>query len=113
METTRQQKFGRLVQKEIADIFLREGSEYVAGAMVTVTEARVSPDLSVAKIYVSIFPPANRTTVFERIRKNVIEIRRMLGARIRHQARVTPEIIFYLDDTLDQAQHIEELLKKI
>jgi len=112
MENTRQQKFARLIQKEIAEILQREAKTIVSGSLVTVTEVRVSPDLSVAKIYVSIFPPPARETTFARLREKTFEIRRILGTRIRHQARVVPELIFYLDNTLDEADRIEQLLKK-
>lgn len=112
MESTRQHKFSRLIQKEIADIFLREGRGLIPNAMITVTEVRVSPDLSVAKIYVSLFPPNTRDAAFESLQHHVSEIRKHLGTRIRHQARVTPELVFFLDNSLDEADRIERLLKK-
>ncbi|TND08229.1 MAG: ribosome-binding factor A [Bacteroidetes bacterium] len=112
MQSTRQQKFSRLVQKEIAEILMREAKGLFGNTMITVTEVRVSPDLSVAKIYVSLFPVKDRETVFDLLLEHTKEIRKHLGNRIRHQARITPELIFYLDDTLDEAERIDQLLKK-
>lgn len=80
--------------------------------MITVTQVRVSPDLGVAKIYVSLFPVKEKDKMLELIKKNTSEIRGLLGKRIRHQARVIPELVFYIDDSLDYAERINELLKK-
>jgi ribosome-binding factor A len=112
MDSTRQQKFSRLIQKEIAEIFQFDIKAKFGAIMITVTQVRVSPDLGVAKIYVSLFPVKEKDKVLDLIRKNTAEIRGLLGKRIRHQARVIPELIFYVDDSLDYAEHIDNLLKK-
>lgn len=112
MDSTRQQKFSRLIQKEIAEIFQFDTKGKFGSIMITVTQVRVSPDLGVAKIYVSLFPVKEKDKMLELIKKNTSEIRGLLGKRIRHQARVIPELVFYLDDSLDYAERINELLKK-
>ena len=112
MDSTRQQKFARLIQKEVAEIFQFDVKGKFGAIMITVTQVRVSPDLGVAKIYVSLFPVKEKGKVLEIIKKNTHEIRGLLGKRIRHQARVIPELIFYVDDSLDYAERINELLKK-
>lgn len=112
MSSTRQQKYARLIQKEVADILQQETRNLFGNILLTVTEVRVSPDLSVAKVYVSLFPVKEKGPVFEKLREHAFEIRKSLGMRIRHQARIVPELVFYLDETLDQADRIDELLKK-
>lgn len=112
MDSTRQHKFSRLIQKELGEIFLLETKGKFGNIMITVTETRVSPDLGMAKVYVSLFPVKDKEMVLELIKKNTSEIRGLLGKRIRHQARVIPELVFYIDDSLDYAERINELLKK-
>ena len=82
------------------------------GAMVTVSEVRISPDLSVAKVYVSIFPSAKAESVMKILEENKKAFRGELGRKVASQLRIVPEMDFYLDTTLDYAEHIEELLKK-
>ncbi len=82
------------------------------GAMVTVSEVRVSPDLSLAKTYVSIFPSAKAEEVMKLLNDNVKALRGELGHQVAKQLRIVPEIVFYLDTSLDYAEHIDELLKK-
>ena len=111
MDSMRQQKYGRLIQKEIGEIFQRNGYNFFGKAFVTVTGAHISPDLSVAKIYVSIFHAKESQKVLDMIEKHNKEIRKQLGAKIRHQARIIPELKFFLDDSLDYVEKIEKLLK--
>ena len=111
MDTTRQQKYSRLIQKEIGDIFQKEGYNYFGRAFVTVTNVRVSPDLGIAKVYVSVFGGTNGKVTIDEITSHQKEIRRELGNRIRHQARIIPELKFFLDDSLDYVEKIEKLLK--
>jgi len=94
MDSTRQQKFSRLIQKEIGEQFQKDGYGYYGKAFVTVMGAKVSPDLAVAKIYLSIFGVKDTKEVLSRIEKHTKEIRRKLGASIRHQARIIPELNF-------------------
>jgi len=112
MDSTRQHKFSRLIQKEIGSIFTREGVNYYGKAFVTVTDAKVSPDLGIAKIYISIFGVPDSKKTLKEIDSHNKEIRRELGSRIRHQARIIPELKFFLDDSLDYAEKIENLLKE-
>lgn len=112
MDSTRQLKVARLVQKEIADIFLREGKNYFGSALITVTGVRISPDLSFAKIYLSLYGTKDRNALLALIKENVPEIRKKLGQRIGKQVRIIPEINFYIDDSMDYAARINELLNK-
>lgn len=110
--STRQLKVAREIQKELAEILRSKGMAVFGGAMVTVSEVRVSPDLSVAKAYVSIFPSAKAEPVMAILEENNKTYRGELGRKVGKQLRIVPEIAFYLDTTLDYAEHIEELLKK-
>ena len=111
VESTRQKKVSRLIQKEIADIFLRRGSEYAPGKMISITKVRISPDLSFAKIYLSIFPSANNTHVLQVVQNHAPKIRFDLGHKVRSQLRIVPDIVFYIDDSLDYIEKIDKLLK--
>jgi ribosome-binding factor A len=112
MDSTRQQKYGRLIQKEISDIFQHDGFNLYGKAFVTVTQARVSPDLGLARIYLSIFGVKDANAVMEQISKHTKDIRKKLGMKIRHQARIIPELKFFLDDSLDYVDKIDKLLKE-
>ena len=111
METTRQNKVARLLQKELADIFLKKGADLAHGKLVTITKVRVSPDLSFAKAFLSIFPSSNQQEVMDNIEKNNSKIRFELGRKIRSQLRIVPEIVFQIDDSLDYIDKIDKLLK--
>ena len=113
METTRQQKIAKQIQKDIAEIFQKEGASLVRGALVTVTGVRVSPDFSYAKIYVSIFPFEQSKALMERFEHQNWFIRRALGQRTRNQLKNVPEIQFFLDDSLEYIEHIEQALKEV
>ena len=110
MESTRQKKVSRLIQKEMADIFLKKGSEYAHGKLVSITRVRVSPDLSFAKVYISIFPTENQNVTFSAIQDHTAKLRYELGQRIRTQLRVVPNILFFIDDSLDYIDKIDKLL---
>ena len=111
MESTRQKKVSRLIQKEMADIFLKKGSELAHGKMVSVTKVRVSPDLSFAKIYISIFPSEGQVAVLKAIQDHSPKIRFEMGQKVRRQLRIVPEIAFFIDDSLDYIENIDKLLK--
>lgn len=111
METTRQKKVARLIQKEIADIFILSGSVYNPGGLITVTQVRVSPDLSQAKIYLSVFKAEHPDKVLKNVNDATKEIRLKLGNKVRHQLRIVPNLDFYLDDSLDYYERIDNLLK--
>ena len=110
--STRQLKVAREIQKDMAEILRSKGMAAFEGSLVTVSEVRVTPDLSIAKVYVSIFPSEKAPAVMGILEENVREYRGELGRRVGGQLRIVPEIVFYLDSSLDYAAHIEELLKK-
>ena len=110
--STRQLKVAREIQKALAEIIRSKGMSAMGGALVTVSEVRVSPDLSVAKTYVSIFPSEKQEAVMAILNENNKALRGELGRAVGKQLRIVPEIVFYLDTSLDYAAHIEELLKK-
>ncbi len=111
-QSTRQQKVSRELQRDLAEILRSKGMAAFGGAMVTVSEVRISPDLSIAKVYVSIFPSAKQEEVMKILEENNKKLRGELGHLVAKQLRIVPELDFYLDTTLDYAEHIEELLKK-
>ena len=113
METTRQHKFSKLIHKEISDIFQKNGSEYYGNTFVTVTLVRTVPDLSLAKVYLSLFKAKDPQKIIDRINSQSKEIRRELGNRIKHQVRHIPELHFYIDDSMDYAENINKILDKI
>lgn len=112
METTRQQKIARQIQRDIADIFQKEAAHIVRGSMVTVTTVRVSPDFGYAKIYVSVFPFDKGDAILAELKNNNWMIRRALGQRIRFQLKVVPELEFFIDDSLEYIENIDNLLKE-
>lgn len=111
METTRQQKIAKQIQKDIADIFQKEGAALVKGILLTVTAVRVSPDFGYAKIYVSIFPFEQNAPIMETLEKNNWLIRKELGKRIKNQIKTIPEIQFFLDDSLEYIENIDRVMK--
>lgn len=112
MESVRQQKVNKLVQKELAEIFRGESRNLFGGAFITVTQARVSPDLGLAKVYLSIMATKDRDAIFKLVEEQKPAIRKRLGNLVGKQLRIVPELMFYIDDSLDYAMKIEELLKK-
>ncbi|MDR0395414.1 MAG: 30S ribosome-binding factor RbfA [Tannerella sp.] len=111
MEGTRLSKIERLLQKELSELFRRQ-TAVMKGTLVSVSQVRVSPDLGVAKVYLSIFPSGKGDELIALIEKNKKTLRYDLGQIVRMQLRKIPELIFYLDDSLDYVEKIDELLKK-
>ena len=109
--STRQLKVAREIQKDLAEIIRSKGMAAYGGAMITVSEVRVSPDLSSAKVFVSVFPSASREKVMAILEENHRALRGELGHVIAKQFRIVPDIYFLEDTTLDYAEHIEQLLK--
>jgi len=106
----RQEKVSRLIQKEIANIFVKE-SLLFDNAMITVTVVRTSPDLSFCKVYLSIFSPGKDSNVIiEAIQKQKKNLRYALGKRVKNQLKQIPELAFFLDDSLDYIDNIDNLL---
>ena len=111
MQETRQNKIARLLQKELSVIF-QEQTRSMHGVMVSVTRTKVSPDLSVCTAYLSIFPSERAEELLQNIEKNNQQLRYALGQRVRYQLRIVPELRFFIDDSLDYIDRIDELLKK-
>ena len=110
METTRQNKIARLLQKELGDIFLLQ-TKSMHGVLVSVSAVRISPDMSIARVYLSIFPSEKGEELIKNINANMKSIRYELGTRVSFQLRIIPELKFFLDDSLDYLERIDELLK--
>ena len=111
MQETRQNKIARLLQKELSLIFQSQ-TRMMHGVMISVTRCRVSPDLSVCTAYLSVFPSEKGEEIIENVNANVKSVRYELGTRVRNQLRIIPELRFFIDDSLDYIEHIDELLKK-
>ncbi|MGJ0929690.1 30S ribosome-binding factor RbfA [Phocaeicola vulgatus] len=111
METTRQNKISRLIQKELSEIFLLQ-TKSMNGVLVSVSAVRISPDMSIARVYLSVFPSERSQEIVKNINDNMKSIRYELGTRVRYQLRIIPELKFFVDDSLDYAERIDELLKK-
>ncbi len=110
MESTRQHKIARLIQKDMSDILLRY-ARTLHSTLISVSEVRVSPDLSIAHIYLSIFPQDKEASTMEQIEELTSRFRGELGSLERHQLRVIPELRFHLDETIDRLERIDQLLK--
>lgn len=109
MESTRQAKISRLLQKELSEIFRRETAK-LGNVMVSVSSVKVSPDLSVAKAYLSVFPSEQALSVIENINVQAKTVRYELAQKVRFQLRRCPELQFYLDDSIDYLEKIDKLL---
>lgn len=112
MESTRQKKISRLLQKDLAIIFQKEAPALFGNILFTVTSLRVSPDLAIARVNLSIFPTINSKDIIIQVKDKSSYFRNLLGRKVRNQLRIIPELHFYLDDTADYADEINRLLKK-
>lgn len=112
-ESKRQQRFSAVIQQELADIFQKEAMGWVPGAFITVTVVRSTPDLSVARVYLSFLNIKTAEEDLEKLKKYTSEIRYKLGNRIRHVVRIVPELEFFLDDTNVYVEKMDEIFKKI
>jgi len=113
MESKRQQKVARQIQKDLGDIFQREAQHLVNGAFVTVTGVRMTPDLGIARAYLSFLPEKKKDLLFEGIQENTRFIRQKLGERVRHQLRIVAVLQFYLDDTAEYAAKMDALFANL
>lgn len=113
MDSVRQQKYAKLIQKELGDLFQKEGRNWYGQHFVTVTGARITPDLALARIQISIFKAPKPAEVMKSLQRHKNEIRRELGKRIGRQARIIPELEFYLDDSLDYVEKIDNIFKNL
>lgn len=112
-ETKRQKQVGQLVQQELSDIFLRMGFNVTEGGMISISSVKMTPDLLEARVYLSMFQIKSPEEMLGRMKEKMGEIRRELGNRVAKQLRRVPELVFFLDDTLDHVFKMEELFKKI
>ena len=111
MQETRQNKIARLLQKELSTIFQKQ-TQATHGVMVSVTRTKISPDLSICTAYLSIFPSERAQELLANIEKSNQQIRYSLGQRVRHQLRIIPELRFFIDDSLDYIERIDQLLRQ-
>ena len=112
MESTRQQKVSKLLLRDLGELFRKEIPELISSkAMITVTKVSITRDLSLARVYLSIFAAPDSEVEIEKVRSNTKTIRMILGKKIRNQVRAIPDLVFELDDSLDYIEHIDELLK--
>jgi len=112
MQSTRQNKISRLIQKELSDIFQKAGRDVFHGKMISVTTVRVTSDLALARTYLSIFPTEGKEEVLKHIQNIGSQLRGELGRRTGKQLRVIPNLEFFIDDSLDYIENIDRLLKE-
>ena len=113
MPSTRQLKVARLLQKELGDMLQRDNRHLLGNAFVTVTRCEVSPDLSVAKFHLSFLLAKEKEATMKELEFNKKNFRQQLGARIRHQLRIVPELVFFLDEGAEYAGEMEGILNKL
>lgn len=111
--STRQQKYGRLIQKELSDIFQRDKKGILDNAFITIADVRVNADLSVAKVYISMLLAKEKEKVLDSINRHKSELRRALGDKIGKQVRIVPELIFYRDEVEENASRMDDLIKNL
>jgi ribosome-binding factor A len=111
--TTRQQKVAKLIQKEMSDIFLRDRRGVLDNSFVSIIEVRVSPDLSVAKIYLSMMLVKDKGALLEKINDRKREFRKLLGDKVGRQLRIVPEIVFYVDEVEEKAQRLDDIIDNL
>ncbi|MBM3177256.1 MAG: 30S ribosome-binding factor RbfA [Bacteroidetes bacterium] len=111
--TIRQQKYGKLLLRELSEIFQQDKKGILGNLFVSIAEVRVSPDLSVAKVYISMMMEADKKKALDRLNSHKSEIRKALGLRIRNQARIVPELIFLVDEVEENAMKMDALIKSL
>lgn len=111
MESTRQKKVSKLILRDLATYFQQNGELYAKGSMLTVTVVRVSPDLGSARVYLSVFGAHEPQEAVDKVNDRSWEVRKSLASKVRHQLRIVPELRFYVDDSLDEVDKIDDLLK--
>ncbi|TLV01043.1 30S ribosome-binding factor RbfA [Dyadobacter luticola] len=113
MESKRQQKVGRQIQKDLGEIFQKDAQHLTNGSFVTITAVRVTPDLSIARAYLSFLPDNKKTILLDTIKENTKFFRQKLAERVRHQLRIVPHLQFYIDDTAEYAAKMDLLFSDI
>src|SRR5690606_29628953 len=112
-ESKRQQRFAGVIQQDLAELFQREGKAWAPGAFITVTRVRVTPDLAIARVYLSFLNTQTAKDDMTSIKSKTNEIRYKLGLRIKNQARIVPHLEFFLDDTNEYVEHMDRLFEEI
>jgi ribosome-binding factor A len=113
MESKRQKQVGKQIQKDLSEIFQRDLKSLFGDAFVTITDVKVTPDMGIARVYLSVLLSKEPAEILQLVRENTTSIRGKLGHRVRHQFRIIPELNFYLDDTAEYAQKIEDLFANL
>ncbi|MCF8318852.1 MAG: 30S ribosome-binding factor RbfA [Sphingobacteriaceae bacterium] len=113
MESKRQQKFAGVIQQDLAEIFQREGMNFLPNTLVTITKVRVTPDLAIARVFLSFFNSADAAASLSSVKAHASEIRYKLGAKIKNQVRVVPQLEFFVDDTNDYVEKMDQLFDQI
>ena len=113
MESKRQQKFAGVIQQDLAAIFQREGINYLPNTLITITKVRVTPDLAIARVFLSFFNNTNTPLALQTIKLHANEIRYKLGARIKDQVRIIPQLEFFVDDTSAYVERMDKIFEKI
>jgi len=113
MESKRQQKFAGVIQQDLAEIFQREGMNFLPNTMVTITKVRVTPDLAIARVFLSFFNSVDAAASLSTVKAHASEIRYKLGAKIKNQVRVVPQLEFFVDDTNDYVEKMDQLFDQI
>jgi len=113
MESKRQQKFAGVIQQDLAAIFQRGGMGYLPNTMITITKVRVTPDLAIARVFLSFFNNTNPQSALQIIKSHASEIRYKLGARIKDQVRIIPQLEFFVDDTSEYVERMDKIFDKI
>lgn len=113
MESKRQQKFAGVIQQDLAAIFQREGINYLPNTLITITKVRVTPDLAIARVFLSFFNNTNSQSALQLIKLHASEIRYKLGARIKDQVRIIPQLEFFVDDTSEYVERMDKIFDKI
>lgn len=113
MESKRQQKFAGVIQKDLAEIFQREAANLLPNVMITITKVRVTSDLAIARVYLSFFNSTNNALALNTIKAHAGEIRYKLGSRIKDQARIVPQLEFFVDDTSEYVERMDKIFDKI
>ena len=111
--STRQQKFSRLIQKELSDIFQRDKRGIVDKAFITIADVKVSPDLGLARIYISMMLAKDKQAILEKLNLRKKEIRKELGDKIGKQVRIIPELAFFIDEVEENAQRMDDILSNL
>jgi len=113
MESKRQQKFAGVIQEDLAAIFQREGLNMMPNTLITITKVRVTPDLAIARVFLSFFNTNNAQLALNTIKSHSSELRYKLGARIKDQVRIIPQLEFFIDDTSEYVERMDKIFDKI